>query len=71
MAVFNWINYIDDLFVNTSTLVLAVPDSGYFLNFYDAVTGKYDYALEFENFMALSNAEVDPVNRYILFLILK
>jgi len=38
LAVYNWIDYINNLFKGKTTKVLAAPDSGLFLDFIDEQT---------------------------------
>jgi len=42
LAVYNWANYIKSQ-VNSEANVVAAPDSGFFLDYANAVSGKPDY----------------------------
>lgn len=59
LATFLWTNYIVDRLPKT-TKVWSLPDSGIFLDSMNFATKQNSYKLLFQNFMKLSNEEIDP-----------
>ena len=55
LAVFSWANYIAE---HSKGKVVAVPDSGIFLDVASVKTKNHDYRTRFINVMSFSNAEV-------------
>ena len=54
-----WTNHIADR-ASKATRVISLPDSGIFLDSTNYLTKRNEYSLQFKNFMALSNDQVDP-----------
>jgi hypothetical protein len=59
LATFLWTNYIVER-ASKNTRVISLPDSGIFLDSMNYITKRNEYKLQFQNFMKISNAEVDP-----------
>lgn len=59
LATFLWTNYIVER-ASASTRVISLPDSGIFLDSTNFITKRNEYKLQFQNFMKISNEEVDP-----------
>lgn len=61
LATYNWANYVRDM-MPAKAKVVAVPDSGFFLDFPNLQTKNFRYRNWFKNFMTFSNAEENPVH---------
>ena len=59
LATFSWTNYIADRAQKTAK-VWSIPDSGIFLDQANYMSQEHRYRMLIQNFMAISNEEVDP-----------
>lgn len=60
LATYNWANYLRSI-LPQNIKMLALPDSGLFVDYPNVNTGNNDYRTKFQNFMLLANQEVDPI----------